>query len=123
MTICFVIISTDVEFLGLSPTLHFNFTALAFLLAENSGVVQSSPLRFQLQSKQTLRTRDQAAVQRHVDVACFNVLQDVIFLALEPDVHLILEIEQCLSVELGTKLNLVSNFAPKIQLDALVEVH
>ena len=118
-----VIVGADVELLGLGPTLDFDFAPLAFLLAEHRGVVKTSPLRFQLHPEQALGADNQAAVERHVDVPRLDVLQDVVLLPLEADVHLVLKIEQRLRVELGAQLNFVANAPPDVQLDALVEVH
>ena len=119
----FVVVSTDVELLGLGPAFHLNFTALPLLLAENCRVVQTPPLRFQFHTKQTLRTSNQAAVQWHADVSRLNVFQDVVLLSLKANVHLVFEIEQRLGVELGAKLNLVSNFAAEVELNPLVKIH
>ena len=118
-----VVVGADVEFLGLGATLNLDFTPLAFLLAEHRGVVEPSPLRFQLDPEQTLGTHNQTAVERHVDVPRLDVLQDVVLLSLEADVHLVLKIEQRLRVELGPQLNLVADASADVQLDALVEVH
>ena len=122
VSVGFVVVGADVELLGLGTPLHFNLTPLPLLLAEHCGVVQTSPLGFQLQTKQTLRARNQAAVERHVDVARLDVLQDVVLLTLETDVHLVLKVKQCLRVELRSKLNLVSNLSAKVQLNPLVEI-
>ena len=118
-----VVVGTDVKLLGLGTTFDLDFTTLPFLLAENRGVVEASPLRLQLDPEQALRADNQTAVERHVDVACLNVLQDVVLLPLEADVHLVLKIEQRLRVELGAQLNLVANASTDVQLDALVKIH
>ena len=118
-----VVVGADVELLGLRATLDLNFTPLAFLLAEHRGVVESSPLRFQLDPEQALGAHNQTAVERHVDVPRLDVLQDVVLLPLEADVHLVLKIEQRLRVELGPQLNLVADASADVQLNTLIEVH
>ena len=119
----FVIVRTDVELLGLGPSLDLYFTSFSLLLTEDRCVVQATPLGFQLQSKQTLRTRDQAAVEWHAYVPRFDVLQNVVLFTLEPDVHLVFEVEQRLGVELGAEFNLVTNFPAQVQLNSLVKIH
>ena len=49
-----VVVGADVELLRLGATLDFDFTALAFLLAEHRGVVEAPPLGFQLDPEQAL---------------------------------------------------------------------
>ena len=118
-----VVVGADVELLGLRATLDLNFTPLPLLLAEHRGVVEPSPLRFQLDPKQALGAHNQTAVERHVDVARLDVFQNVVLLPLETDVHLVLKIKQRLRVELGAQLNFVADASADVQLDALVEVH
>ena len=123
MAVGLVVVGADVEFLGLGAALNLDFTPLAFLLAEHRGVVESSPLRFQLDPEQALGAHNQTAVERHVDVPRLDVFQDVVLLPLEADVHLVLKIEQRLRIELGPQLNLVADASADVQLNALIEVH
>ena len=123
VSVGFVVVGADVEFLRLGPALHFNLTPLPLLLAEHCGVVEAAPLGLELQTKQTLRPRNQAAVERHVDVAGLDVLENVVLFALEANVHLVLKVEERLGVVLRAEFNLVANLAANVQLDALIEIH
>ena len=117
-----VIVGPDVEFLRLGAALNFDFLALAFLLAEHRGVVHLAPLRLELGAEQRLAALDEGALKRHADVAGLDVLQNVVLLALEPDVHLVFEVESGLRVVVGAEVDLLADAAIDGQLDALVEV-
>ena len=117
-----IVVGSDVKLLGLGAPLDFNLATLAFLLAEDRGVVKTPPLGFHLQAKKALRPHNQAAVQWHADVSRFNVFQDVVFFSLETNVHLVFKVKQRLGVVLGPQLNLVANFSSDVQLDALVKI-
>ena len=117
-----VVVGADVEFLGLGAALHLNLTPLTLLLGENGRVVQPPKLRFQLQTKQTLRSSDQRPRQRHLDVPGLDVFQDVVLLPLEPDVHLVFEVKQSLGVVLRAEVNLVADASADVQLNLLIEV-
>ena len=122
MPICLVIVRPDVEILCLGPALHFYFLTLTLLLAEYGGVVHLAPLRFKLQTKQGLTALDEGALQGHVDVARLDVLENVILLPLEPDVHLVLEVECRLRVVVGSQVDFLTDAPVDGQLDALVEI-
>ena len=117
-----VVVRPDVEFLRLGTALHLDLLPLALLLAEDGGVVHLAPLGLELQTEQGLAALDQCALERHVDVARLDVLQDVVLLALEPDVHLVLEVERGLGVVVRSEVDLLSDAAIDGQLDPLVEV-
>ena len=117
-----VIVCPNVKLLGLGAPLHFNFLALTLLLAEHRGIVDLAPLGFQLGSKQGLTALDQGTLKRHADVARLNVLQDVVFLTLETDVHLVFKVKCGFRVVVGSKVDFVANAAVDGQLYALVKV-
>ena len=117
-----IVVRPDVEFLRLRPALHLDFLPLSLLLAEDGGVVHLAPLGLELQAEEGLAALNERALQRHVDVARLDVLQDVVLLALEPDVHLVLEVEGGLGVVVRSEVDLFTDAAVDGQLDALVEV-
>ena len=89
---------------------------------ENCGVVDLAPLRFQLGAKQGLAALDQCALQGHADVARFDVFEDVVFFALETDVHLVFKVKRGFRIVVGSKVDFVANAAVDGQLYALVKV-
>ena len=118
----FVIVRSDVKFLGLCAPLNLDFLALTLLLAEYRGVVHLAPLGLELRTKQRLTALDQRALQRHADVARLDVFQDVILFSLEADVHLVLEVKRGLRIVVGSEVDLVANVAIDGQLNALVKI-
>ena len=52
----------------------------------------------------------------------FKVLEDVVFIPLKTNVHLILEIKQRLCIVIRSQFYFISNLSSNIQLDPLVEI-
>ena len=52
----------------------------------------------------------------------FKVFQNVVLLALEPDVHLVLKVEQRLRVVVGSEFDFVADFSTDVELNTLVKI-
>ena len=102
--------------------MNLDFLALTLLLAEHRGVVHLAPLGLELRTKQGLTALDQRALQRHADVARFDVFQDVILFPLEADVHLVLKVKRRFRVVVGAEVDFVADVAIDGQLNPLVKV-
>ena len=117
-----VVVGPDIKLLSLGTALYFDFLSLSLLLTEDRGVVNLSPLGLELQTKQGLAALNEGALQGHIDVARFNVLQDVVLFSLKPDVHLVLKVERRLGVVVRSEVDFLANASVNGQLNALVEV-
>ena len=121
MTVFFIIQAAEAELVGLSATLHGDVLRLTLLVRDDGRDGGVAEFQLALDTEQLLRSCDEGAVEREADVAGFQELDDLVFLALVFQVQLVLVVEGRLRVLVDVEVDLVADFGHHVELDVLVE--
>ncbi len=95
------------------------------MLRSNSRQTQASPLRFYLQTKQTLTTRNQRSTQRQTNITCFDTLDNFVFPKIIRSIlelHHVVKIESRLRVVVGIQFQFFPNRAFHIHFDIHIKI-
>ena len=116
MTVLFILIGPQPEFLGLGISLHNDALGLTLLLRIQSGYSEAAKPELGLDTEQALRTPDQGGVQRQVHITTLDELDYIVFLSLILKLQCIFKVKGCLGVIVDLELDLIADLGDDIHL-------
>ena len=122
MPVGLVLIAPDFEVRSRGSALYIDGIRLAALFRENPRECQFAELELPLHPEQALRSLYQTVGSGQADIAQFDLLDDVVFLTFELQLHGVLKGEGGLGVVVGLQFQAFADLPCDIHLNALIEV-